>query len=92
MNDLDFFDSALEGADLVRYVEVYARRVMEEAWAMDCVDTSYTSNGNSTRYQRCALRVLRDRLGSGIDCIRVPEIRCTGHAAGKRVRPFRGGM
>lgn len=92
INDLDFSDTALEGEEARRYVETYARRVLDEAWRMDCYATEGTSMGNSRRFQECALRVLRAKLGDGIAILRLPPVRSAAHHAGRRVRPFKGGM
>lgn len=92
VSDVDFFDTALCGDDLLQAVQDYAVRVMDEAYDMDCHVTEGTSNGCSLRYQRCAEAELKKRLGEGMTQLRLPPLRGTGHAAGRRIYHFRGGM
>ncbi len=90
--DLDFRETALEGDDLTDYVRSYATRVLDEAWRMDCYENEATSTGNNARFQRCALRALKEKLGDGINGLHLPDIRMAGMNAGKRVGKWSGGF
>lgn len=90
--DMDLTTSAMDEAELQAWAQGYVSRIMDEAWHMDCYAVAATSNGTSTEYQLCAIRALRDKFGDGLHLLAPPDIRATGHASGKRIGRFKGGM
>lgn len=92
VNDLDFYDSALAGEELLCAVNSYVAKVMDEAYDLDCYDSSHRSESATERNQICALKWLRDKFGDEIRMINVPSPRAPHHAVGKRVLTWRGGM
>lgn len=92
VNDMDLTDSAMDEAELHAWAQGYVQTIMDEAWRMDCHRTSRTSNGASMEFQRCAIRAIRQKFGDGINLLKIPAIRGSGHAAGDRVGKWAGGF